>query len=44
MTSLDVQRFLVDWMLTTIKSDVEAWITPIALMLRADGLKVDPKE
>ena len=43
MTSLDVQRFLVDWMLTTIKSDVDAWTTPSALILRADGVTVEPK-
>ena len=43
MTSLDVQRFVGVWVLTRIKSDVEAWITPFALILRAGGLTVDPK-
>ena len=44
MTSLDVQHFLAVRMLTTIKSEVDALVTPFALILRADGLEVDPTE
>ena len=42
MTSLNVLHFVAVWMLTTIKPDVEAWSTPSAVTLRADGLTVDP--
>ena len=43
MTSSAVRCFPADWMLARIKSDVDAWTTPSALILRADGVTVEPK-